>query len=113
LLSFGTCLTNGFTNTVFSFQVHKSDLDPSKLVFTAEQAAHFSKYVKSTRIRAARNIAGYALPAGASKEHRAGVESVLKQAFASLPSELAGTYYPLGGLTPAQVRKLSSLCISN
>ena len=87
-------------------QVHKSDLDPSKLVFTDEQAAHFSKYVKSTRIRAARNISGYSLPAGSSKEDRAGVESVLKQAFASLPPELAGTYYPLGGLTPEQENTL-------
>lgn len=83
-------------------QTHKSDLEPSKLMFTEEQAAHFSKYVKSTRIRAARNIAGFSLPAGATKEHRAGVESVLKQAFGSLPSELAGTYYPLGSLTAAQ-----------
>ena len=88
--------------------MHKSDLDPSKLVFTDEQAAKFGKYVKSTRIRAARNIAGFSLPAGSNKEDRAGVEGVLKQAFASLPTELAGKYYPLGDLTPAQEEELQA-----
>lgn len=83
-------------------QFHKSDLDPSKLAFTDEQVAKFNQYVESTRIRAARNIAGFSLPAGASKDDRIGVEGVLKQAFGSLPAELAGTYYPLGSLTPAQ-----------
>lgn len=43
-------------------QEHKSDLDPSKLVFTDAQAAKFKQYVASTRVRAARNIAGYSLP---------------------------------------------------
>jgi creatine kinase len=91
-------------------QEHKSDLDPTKLFFTAEQAAKFATYIKSTRIRAARNIAGYSLPAGASKEDRLAVEGVLKEAFPSLPGALQGTYFPLGGLTCAhedelQVRK--------
>ena len=89
-------------------QVHKSDLDPSKLAFSEELSAKFSKYVKSTRIRAARNISGYSLPAGATREHRNGVEGVLKQAFASLPKELAGTYYPLGSLTTAQEDELQA-----
>jgi creatine kinase len=82
------------------------DLDFSKLVFTDEQKATFNEYVVSTRIRAARNISGYSLPAGATAEDRASVENVLKQAFNGLSGELAGTYYELGGLTPEQTQFL-------
>lgn len=83
-------------------QKHPVDLDPSKLVFTAEQKDVFNHYVVSTRIRAARNISGFALPAGATESERAGVEAVLKQAFAGLSGELTGTYYELGKLTDEQ-----------
>ena len=83
-------------------QKHPTDLDPSKLVFSDAQKAKFNKYVASTRIRAARNIAGFALPCGATVEERAGVEKVLKQAFAGLSGDLAGTYYELGAMTDKQ-----------
>lgn len=83
-------------------QTHPVDLDPSKLVFSEEQAATFNDYVKSTRIRAARNISGFSLPTGATDEDRAGVEAVLQQTFAGLSGELAGTYYKLGELTAEQ-----------
>eukprot|EP00873_Tetraselmis_striata_P025493 jgi/Tetstr1/445757/TSEL_033405.t1 len=68
----------------------------------------FKTYVKSTRIRAARNVSGFSLPAGSSAEDRLGVEAVLKEAFASLPAELSGTYYPLGGLSSEQEDALQS-----
>eukprot|EP01050_Picozoa_sp_SAG11_P031053 SAG11_NODE_9464_length_909_cov_1.735802_2_plen_147_part_01 len=80
-------------------QTHTSDLDFSKLVFSEEQAAKFNQYVKSTRIRAARNISGFSLPAGSSKEDRLAVEEVLKASFGKLPEELQGTYFPLGELS--------------
>jgi len=86
----------------------KSDLDPSKLTFTEEQAAKFQQYVKSTRVRAARNVAGLSLPAGASAEDRLETESVLKEAFQSLPPALQGTYYPLGELTSEQEEELQA-----
>ncbi len=85
-----------------STQKHPVDLDPSKLVFTEEQKALFNEFVASTRIRAARNISGYSLPPGATVEDRAAVENVLKQTFAGLTDELAGTYYELGKLTAEQ-----------
>jgi creatine kinase len=85
---------------------HPLDLDPSKLKFSAEQAELFNKYVISTRIRAARNVSGFALPAGTTDEDRAGVEGVLKQAFAGLKGELAGTYYELGALSSEQTQFL-------
>mmetsp|Transcript_33646 Transcript_33646/g.78532 ORF Transcript_33646/g.78532 Transcript_33646/m.78532 type:complete len:477 (-) Transcript_33646:115-1545(-) len=89
-------------------QTHKSDLDPTKLTFPEDIASKFGTYVKSTRIRAARNIAGFSLPAGASVEDRLAVEGVLKEAFASLPEPLQGKYYPLGGLTSAQEDELQA-----
>ena len=94
-----------------STQEHMSDLDFSKLVFSDEQAAKFKHYVASTRVRAARNIAGHSLPAGASKEDRLAVESVLKEAFGSLPADLQGTYFPLGDLTPEQVGPCPCCCL--
>jgi len=83
-------------------QRHPVDLDPSKLVFPEEKKSLFNHYVVSTRIRAARNISGFALPAGATEAERAGVEAVLKQAFQGLSGELSGIYYELGALTPEQ-----------
>jgi creatine kinase len=78
------------------------DLDPSKLRFTDEQRKVFNEFVESTRIRAARNISGFSLPAGTTDEDRAGVERVLKEAFAGLEGELQGTYYELGSLSAEQ-----------
>jgi creatine kinase len=83
-------------------QTHESDLDFEKLVFTDEDKALFETYVKSTRIRAARNISGFSLPAGSTKEDRLAVEEVLKTAFSNLPDNLKGTYFPLGGLSSEQ-----------
>ena len=85
---------------------HPVDLDPSKLVFSDEQKATFNEYVKSTRIRAARNISGFSLPTGATADDRAGVENVLKQTFDGLDGELKGTYYELGALTADQTQFL-------
>jgi len=87
-------------------QKHPVDLDASKLVFTDAQKEKFNKYVDSTRIRAARNISGFSLPSGATQPERAGVEAVLKQAFAGLGGELKGTYYELGSLSEEQTKFL-------
>lgn len=83
-------------------QTHPVDLDASKLVFTDEQKATMNEYVASTRIRAARNVSGFSLPAGCTDEERAGVEGVLRQAFSGLTGDLAGTYYELGNMTTEQ-----------
>jgi len=82
-------------------QKHPTDLDWKKLKFTTKQQTTFNKYVASTRIRAARNISGFSLPCGATADERAGVEAVLKQAFAGLGGDLKGTYYELGNMTDA------------
>lgn len=85
-----------------STQKQPIDLDPTKLRFTDEQRSLFNEFVVSTRIRAARNISGFSLPAGTTDVDRAGVEKVLVEAFKGLSGELAGTYYELGSLTPEQ-----------
>jgi len=85
-----------------STQKHTSDLDPSKLQQTEEQTALFNKYVASTRIRAARNVSGYSLPAGTNDEDRKKVCELLTSAFEKFEGDLAGKFYPLGGLTDEQ-----------
>merc|ERR1711871_987371 len=79
--------------------IHPTDLDPEKLVFSEEQVSKFDQYVVSTRVRAARNIRGHPLPAGATHDSLKSVEDLLQKTFAGLDGELKGTYYPLGGLS--------------
>ncbi|CAB1118296.1 unnamed protein product [Ectocarpus sp. CCAP 1310/34] len=80
-------------------QSHASDLDASKLTMTDEQVAMFNEFVVSTRIRAARNVSGYALPAGTDDEDRKKVREVLCGAFEKFEGELAGKFYDLGALS--------------
>ena len=82
-------------------QKHPTDLNPENVKFDADQQAKFDEYVVSTRIRAARNIRGFPLPPGATRESAAGVEGVLKKTFAGLDGDLKGTYYPLAGMDAA------------
>merc|ERR1711865_260924 len=87
---------------------HPTDLNPDNVNQTAEQLEKFNKYVASTRIRAARNIRGFALPSGSTKESAAGVETVLKAAFEKMDGDLKGTYFPLGGMSKEQEDDLQS-----
>jgi creatine kinase len=70
----------------------KMDLNAEGLVLTEDQEDLFDQYVISTRIRAVRNVRGYALPAGTLSEDRAGVEAVLKTAFETFSGDLKGKY---------------------
>ncbi|KAJ1469209.1 ATP:guanido phosphotransferase [Baffinella frigidus] len=101
-------IVNGWHKFDPATQLHKSDLDWTQLQFSEEQAGKFAQYVTSTRVRAARNISGFSLPAGSSVEERLEVETVLKQAFSSLPEELQGSYFPLGELTAEQEEELQA-----
>jgi len=87
-------------------QTHPVDLDATKLDFPDAKKETMNKYVKSTRIRAARNISGYSLPCGATAEDRAAVETVLKQTFDGLEGPMKGTYYELGALSEEQTKFL-------
>jgi len=74
--------------------VHTSDMDASKIKGNIDPTAP----VKSTRIRVGRNIDGFGLSPGITKDQRLNVENLMKKAFGNLEGDLAGTYYPLTGM---------------
>merc|ERR1712029_243819 len=74
--------------------VHTSDMDVGKIKGNIDPTAP----VHSTRIRVGRNIDGFGLSPGITKEQRVGVENLMKKALANLKGDLAGTYYPLTGM---------------
>ena len=73
---------------------HTSDMDFEKIKGNIEPGVP----VHSTRIRVGRNIDGFGLSPGITKEQRLGVENLMKKAFANLTGDLAGTYFPLTGM---------------
>merc|ERR1712224_953959 len=79
---------------------HTSDMDVSKIRGNIDGTAP----VHSTRIRVGRSIDGFGLSPGITKEQRLGVENLMKKAFANLSGDLAGTYFPLTGMSE-EVRK--------
>jgi len=88
--------------------VHVSDLNPDSVTMNEEQTENLSKYVVSTRIRAARNLRGFSLPPGTNNEDREGVYNSLTNSFSKLDGELKGTFYDLGKLTSEQSDQLRS-----
>ena len=64
------------------------------------------KYVKSCRVRTGRSVRGLCLPPCASRAERREVERVLSEALSGLGGDLAGTYYPLSGMTKEQEQQL-------
>merc|ERR1719284_218315 len=73
---------------------------------TPDQEKKFDEYVISTRIRAGRSLRTLPLPPGTDRASRRTVERLLKEALMGLSGELAGKYYPLGGMTPAEEKQL-------
>jgi protein-arginine kinase len=58
--------------------------------------------IKSTRIRVGRNLAGFPLGPGLTREQRNEIEKTVTTALSQLDGDLKGTYYALSTLTPAQ-----------
>merc|ERR1711981_924368 len=54
--------------------------------------------VHSTRIRVGRNIDGFGLSSGITKQQRIDVEKLMSNALSSLSGDLAGKYSPLTGI---------------
>ena len=79
---------------------HTSDMDVTKIQGNIDGTAP----VHSTRIRVGRSIDGFGLSPGITKDQRLGVEKLMKKAFANLTGDLAGTYFPLTGMSE-QVRQ--------
>lgn len=74
---------------------HVTDMDFSKLKGTIADDCP----ILSTRIRVGRNIAGFGLSPGITKQQRLDLVELMQEAFAALPEDLQGTYYPLQGMT--------------
>uniref|UniRef100_A0A6A7G196 arginine kinase n=1 Tax=Hirondellea gigas TaxID=1518452 RepID=A0A6A7G196_9CRUS len=82
---------------------HKSDMDPSHLKGSEEKVDDF---VISTRIRVGRNIRGYGLSPGISREQRSELEKLLTNALTKLTGDLSGKYFPLLGMSETDRIKL-------
>merc|ERR1739848_153527 len=74
---------------------HTSDMAVTKIKGNIDGSAP----VHSTRIRVGRSIDGFGLSPGITKDQRLGVENLMKKAFANLTGDLAGTYFPLTGMS--------------
>jgi creatine kinase/arginine kinase len=61
------------------------------------------RYILSSRIRVARNLAGYAFTPHISAEDRRQAAQQIQQALAALPAPLQGRYHPMDRLTPEQI----------
>lgn len=77
-------------------------MDVSKIRDTIDPNAP----VHSTRIRVGRNIEGFGLSPGITREQRVAVEKLMINAFAKLEGELAGKYHPLLGMDEAVKQQL-------
>merc|ERR1711973_527181 len=81
---------------------HTSDMDASKVNGNIDSAAP----VHSTRIRVGRNIDGFGLSPGITKQQRIDVEKLMSSALSKLTGDLAGSYYPLTGMDEAVRQQL-------
>merc|ERR1711910_143700 len=81
---------------------HTSDMDATKIKgnINADVPVH------STRIRVGRNIDGFGLSPGITKQQRIDVEKHMSNALTKLTGDLAGKYYPLTGMDEAVRQQL-------
>merc|ERR1712200_380719 len=79
-----------------------SDMDASKVNGNINPEVP----VHSTRIRVGRNIDGFGLSPGITKQQRIDIEKLMSSALSKLTDDLAGTYYPLTGMDEGVRQKL-------
>jgi len=84
---------------------HITDLDYSKIQ-KDHLPADLNDYCVSTRIRAARNISGYALPPASTRAERREVEALCKKSLESLQGDLGGKYHSLADMSPEAEQQL-------
>jgi arginine kinase len=77
-----------------SANLKTTDLDPER------------KYILSTRIRVARNLADIPLGPGIRSDQRNQLEKDVASVLTQLPGELSGTYYPLGKIDKSTRQQL-------
>lgn len=83
---------------------HTSDMNPEKV--DAPDLDSEGAFIRSTRIRVARNLKGYPLTPNITKEQRVELEKKIVGVLTSLKGDLAGTYYPLSGMNEETRQKL-------
>jgi hypothetical protein len=83
---------------------HKSDFSLNGL--ETENLDPEKKFVVSTRVRVGRNFADYAFPSAISAEDRAKMEAEIIAALETLPGDLAGKYFSLGGLSEEETKQM-------
>lgn len=83
---------------------HTTDLNPSHL--KGELSSEAKKLIISTRIRVARNLQGFPLNPGGTKESRLQIESLMASVFTRLPTELAGEYFSHAKMSPEREKML-------
>ena len=75
---------------------HTSDMNPEKI--EAPDLDPEGRFIRSTRIRVARNLKGFNLTPNLSKAERVDLEKKIVGVLNSLTGDLTGTYYPLSGM---------------
>ena len=83
---------------------HQSNMNPDEV--KAPNLDPEGKFIRSTRIRVARNLKGYGLSPTLEKEERLELEKKVVGVLKSLEGDLAGEYYPLLGMDEATRQKL-------
>ncbi|MBU1342987.1 MAG: arginine kinase [Proteobacteria bacterium] len=85
-------------------QKHASDITELDLAVIDPQ----KKYIKSTRIRVARNLKGFCFPAHILLPHRRELEKKIKNALSQLKGDLSGNYFPFESLDEKQFQQLKT-----
>ena len=83
---------------------HTPDMNPDNIKCPNPDPK--GRFIRSTRIRVARNLKGYGLSPTLKKEERLELEKKVVGVLKSLEGDLAGEYYPLLGMDEATRQKL-------
>ena len=84
--------------------MHNPNMNPGDIQCPNPDPA--GEYIRSTRIRVARNLKGYGLAPTLGKEERVELEKKVVEVLKSLEGDLAGEYYPLLGMDEETRQKL-------
>ena len=80
--------------------IHFSDMNYEDLAYRIDKyPKDQAELIRSTRIRVARNLAGYPLGPGLSREQRLEIEQKVIRACNSFEGDLAGKYYSLATIS--------------
>ena len=95
-----------FDAVILDYHGHKKeDMHVSDMTSEGIENAEFSEedaaMIKSSRIRVGRNLDGYPLGPGITKEQRDEVMEKVKAAAETFEDDLKGTFYPLDGMDKA------------